>query len=185
MTTSRGLILLAFAALTAHAGPILWTLNGVTGFGSSLTGSFVYNADTNVYSTINITSNGAGGLPADSFTVQTGTPLFNATLISLVDTSAIDQTGARILQVGFANPLTNLGGSDAITFMDSGICFNSGCSQIFTSTYIQTTGTGTVNAAISTPEPSTFLLIGSMLTLGAVRKRRSFLKPLLALVHRS
>jgi hypothetical protein len=58
MLSIRGLLLLASAAFTAYTRPITWTLNGVTSLGTSITGSFVFDADTLTYSNIQISSSG-------------------------------------------------------------------------------------------------------------------------------
>ena len=49
--------ILAFFSLSAHATPVVWYLSGVTFIdGGAASGSFTYDADTNTYSAISIST---------------------------------------------------------------------------------------------------------------------------------
>jgi hypothetical protein len=48
------LLSLVPAAVAAGATPITWTLEGFTSLGTSIAGSFVFNADTDTYSDIDV-----------------------------------------------------------------------------------------------------------------------------------
>ena len=70
MRNALGVILLLVAG-SVQAAPLTWTLNDAEfEDGSSLTGSFVFDAATNIYSDVNIVTNwwdyGASGLVSNS-----------------------------------------------------------------------------------------------------------------------
>src|ERR1700722_1794844 len=86
------------AALTAHAANVTWTLNGVTSLGTTFTGSFVYNADTETFSSVNVTTAGGSVIPSKTWTVafNNGFPY----AVIFVDTSAPNRFGANFLELG-------------------------------------------------------------------------------------
>jgi hypothetical protein len=89
-----GLVLgVALAAFTAEAEPITWTLNDVTAFGSSLTGSFVYDPDAQIYSLVNITANGPGTLSGIFTTPAESQSAFPDEFMLAVDSSSVDESG--------------------------------------------------------------------------------------------
>jgi hypothetical protein len=65
------LVSLALSSFMADAAPVTWTLNGIVfDDGGTATGSFIYDVDTDMYSAINITTQGGDALafPGDSYT---------------------------------------------------------------------------------------------------------------------
>src|SRR5260370_9871267 len=87
----RTLLALSVFSVYASASPVLWTLVGVAfNDGGTASGSFVYDANTNTYSSINMTTTAgsvrtsgatyhfvSGGIPANSsgvLTVTTAAP---------------------------------------------------------------------------------------------------------------
>src|SRR6266849_1326784 len=124
MTSIRVLVLLATMALsatTASAGTLTWTLTGVTSLGSTITGSFDFNANTTTYSDINITTSGGSIIPNFTWSQHASFGSFSCCL-AMVDTTAIDETGADVLNLGFASDLTNAGGTIPISFTQQGTC---------------------------------------------------------------
>jgi hypothetical protein len=180
MISFRGLLLVVLAAATASAGPITWTLNGVTSLGTSITGSFVFNADTDIYSSVNITSSGGTVIPANTWTALAECCATESGFLGLVDTSAANQTGADLLGLFFAVDLTDAGGSVPITETQQGTCSGSTCASYIhygndPSGGLNTDVTGSVVANFSTPEPASLILFGggaSFLLLIRKRLRR-------------
>jgi hypothetical protein len=142
--------------------------------GGTASGSFVYDAVTNMYSAINVTT-------------TTGTTLAGVTYTNLSDVAGSsstgflfgpnngDLTGASFLMWLFDAPLTNPGivqvslppPIDSI----EALCANSDCST-FSSRSV--TGGEVVGTAVATPEPATFSLVGmglvALLAGAAIRK---------------
>lgn len=158
----------ALFALTASAGPILWTLNNVTSLGTRITGSFVFNADTDTYSYIEISTSGGSVIPTTSWSsvascCSSGT--LASQVLALVDTTAANETGANTLSLGYyltttgGTGLTDAGGSRAIIDTGQGICAESNCDSW--SAYSNAPGQGfnssTTGSVVST---ATFLLQG-------------------------
>ena len=111
MSSLRALLLVAAVALTANAEPLTWTLNNVTTLGSSITGSFVFDANTSTYSSINITSSGGSVIPAETWTVSAECCSSLNSFLGLVDSSAPNETGADLLGLFLSPSLTDAGGT--------------------------------------------------------------------------
>src|SRR3954453_13212771 len=85
--------LVLMASTPIVAAPVLWTLSGVTfADGGTASGSFVYDATTNTYSAINVTS--AGGT-LSSVTYIATSPLAAARRPSCLPAASGNLTGAR------------------------------------------------------------------------------------------
>ena len=146
-------LLLGLAAMTlagaVSAAPGIWTFGG----GTTLTGSFTFNAHTGTFSSVTFNETFFG----DNYTSATGTAL------SLFATSVGygDQT-----TLTFLAPLTNLGG--LITFSGSTRCFNSCGSGPNPNSF-----SGTVSAPIAVPVPATLglVVLGLAVLAGSRRER--------------
>lgn len=96
-------------ASAASADPVVWTLNGVTtANGFTVTGSFTYDADTNTYSAINVTSTGGVG----PFSAIANAPASSAGTALFIQTPA--GAGQNGIVFSTANK-TNAGGTLTIT----------------------------------------------------------------------
>lgn len=142
-------IALSLISFGASAGPLLWTFGG----GGTLTGSFVYNADTDAYSSVSFSETHFGDF-------YTGISSGNANGFTAFSDGFGDQT-----VVSFVSPLTNAGG--VINYNGTTTCFSI-CAEPNPNTY-----TGTVSAqAESVPEPGVLSLLAvGLLGLGLSRKR--------------
>jgi hypothetical protein len=126
-------ILLASSALAvvAHAAPVTWALSVAFTDGSTATGSFVFDANTVSYSSINIVTN----TPTVGGTFQfvcvspctAGAPSATQVLF-LAESSSNNLAAAHALALVFQAPLTNAGGVDNISFGQGGLCADATCS---------------------------------------------------------
>ena len=155
------------------ASPVTWTLSGVTfSGGGTASGSFVFDADTNAFSSINITV--AGSAFGDG-TYTLLDPGFgsSSTLLVLVPSILADFTGTPVLAFDFTSSLTDAGGTIALGF-GQGIqqCLDVPCGVSFIVDGL-TGGSVVSSSASPTPEPSSLLLLGTgLLGLGPFLLRR-------------
>jgi hypothetical protein len=172
----------AFSPVNASATPVLWNLNAtVTGASASgtATGSFVYDADTNTYSSVAITTT----LPVGSFSTNDIAGLaHNNQVLELIDNFVLGANAGKPVALLFFNPaLTNLGGSASPTGF-TGICEDVNCIVIDLqippnpagmtvggSVQGQLTGTPVVSTV---PEPTTLVLCSAGLIGAGVRRWR-------------
>src|SRR5258708_4587415 len=106
------LLLIAFG-VPAQATPILWTLGGVVmADGATAFGSFVYDADTNLFSQIDVTTAGGSVFPGAHYVGQppiSGLGLPDR-LILVTSAVPINFFGTPALALYPAIGLTNAGG---------------------------------------------------------------------------
>ncbi len=162
MRLGLGTLLLG-AATMAGAGPTDWQLSGVTfDDGTKMTGSFVYDASTDTLDSYSLTVNN-GSLSAFTYnssdSSQYGTTIgtggYSGT--SNDELFLLDNDYSRYLQLDFASPLTNAGGTSLLLTggpqSDNGQasfeCDN--CSNI---RYV------TAGEATTLPEPGSIALFG-------------------------
>ena len=143
--------------VAANATSLVWTLENVTFVGGgSASGSFTYDATTNQFSNIDISTTATGAYTAEVFTFE------NCCSDILFDTfasNAADLTGDHFLQIQFANPLSSAGGTDPFAGYNDyqGVCGNASCS---TNASEVSFASGSATAQVSAvPEPATFVLL--------------------------
>jgi hypothetical protein len=153
----------------ASADGVAWTLNNVTlTDGGTASGAFNYDANANLYSSVNLSTT-AGTIPGSPFTSSsystiTDAVFFTSTVVGLGPNPFLNfnngnLTGVTVLELMFLNPLTNAGGTDSI-FIIEFLCNDSTCSSPATRTSLTGSATGT---PISAPEPSSLFLLASAL----------------------
>ena len=127
------LVGLSILTLSANAAPVTWVLNDVTfasaevmgpgPYDGTASGSFTYDADTNIYSNVNITTTGSGVWGTDNCgdsdlcgayirATNLYAPL-TATSLQITPTSSdpLDSTGYYGISLQFESALTNAGGT--------------------------------------------------------------------------
>lgn len=183
------LVLLVLGAFvpTASADDVTWNLSGVTfSDGATASGSFVFNADTGMFSAIDITVSGGSSTFGDG-TYSIFDPGYSSNASRLVPVESpfpTDAVGAPVLGLLFGSPLTDAGGTDSLLLDQiQGIqdCDNSNCSVSGISYYL--TAGDVVSSVTATPEPSSLLmLLAGCLALGGMAfwRRRSAPSPTVA-----
>jgi len=174
----------------AAAAPILWTLSGVTfGDGSTASGSFLYDSDTQGLTSFDVittpTSHDCGpgfppgcqvftpnDLPGHHYLDLTGFfPPYPANGFAVADPpSGGSYAGNPFIGFAFASSLSNAGGSIALlTVSGEGFCLDAGCNLASYKRFV--TAGSVVGTPAPVPEPATFALLGTGLA-AVIRRRR-------------
>ena len=170
-------VLLVFLCVPsiALADGVTWNLSGVTfDDGGTASGSFVYDAVMNTYSAINVTTTAGTTLTGATYTSFSDVVLPSDTGF-LFGPNSGDFTGASFLMWLFDAPLTNFGGIVQVSLLPPNDSIEALCTSSDCSTFSSRSVTGgEVIAAVATPEPSAFLLVGmgllALLAGAAIRK---------------
>jgi hypothetical protein len=171
---------LLLTAGTAFGAPVTWTIDSDSlefyFTDGTAYGSFDYDASTNQYSNIDITTtNGDDWIHAQYEFLSPG-ELYpsSATTLSLVSSDRSDLTGWNAFELNFATALTDAGGTISIVYAVEGYCEDSNCDSLdyngepWRESF---SGTGSVSAV---PVPAAAWLFGSGLgLLGWLRRRQS------------
>jgi hypothetical protein len=149
---SSMIALVLMASTVGAAAPVLWTFSGVTfSDGGTATGSFIYNADTNTYSSVHVITSGGTNPGATYITATSGA---TADLIALVTATAGDLTGTPLVIFVANAPLSNAGGTRTLipNFVE-GTCNTAACLS-GTPLRSLTAGTLTASAAPTATVPA-------------------------------
>jgi len=164
--------LIAIAAFlsvpSASASTIDWTLQGVTfGDGGTASGSFDYDADTNTYSFIDITTTSGSSFSGATYLALDPGKSSSSTSLAVVPDASSANIGTPVFDLFFSSALTDAGGTVALNdVLDEGTCTTDGCTAAIG---LRSVTAGSVSTV---PEPSSYglLLIGSGFML-VMRKR--------------
>jgi hypothetical protein len=168
-------------SLTANAVPVVWHLDGVTfSDGGTASGSFTYDADTNSYSAIAITTTAGSARSGASYNALNPGYLGSGAeeLVVVNSADGPDFLGDPVFFPLFNSPLTNSGGTVTIRVDQvEGDCADAACS-LPTVPFRNITG-GSVSTATTPPAAaqqipalSLFGLLATALGLIAVAGRR-------------
>lgn len=166
-------IVLLLGVAPCGATPITWALVNVNfDDGGTASGSFVYDADTNTYSSINVITTGGTTLPGGTYDslAPSYTPT-NGFVALVLSTNGPDFTGDLTLDLDFIPPLTNAGGVAPLffTFSWERTCNDAGCTS--PAAPLRNLTSGSV-AAIPEPAPLSLIVVPVVVMLAVRRSRQ-------------
>jgi len=168
-----GILMLVVNIPAAHAIPVTWNLSGVTfDDGGIATGSFVYDADTNLFSSINVET--SGGTTGQSHSYAYPTIFAFGEFPDFVDTSPIVPGSTANISLALVTNMTNAGGTIDIQspgqagLTHEAICADLDCNNINVFREI-------VSGSITTiPIPPAIWLFGSgLMGLAGMARRKA------------
>jgi hypothetical protein len=161
----------------AYAGPLTWTLSGLTfNDGGTAFGTFSYNADTNTFSSIDITTTAGSLMPGGQYFA-----LSSAALASGPEDVALISTNNRSQLFNFelSSAMTDSGGTiplllDPLSQATSGedTCFVANCTAVIAPFRFSVNGSLSAPTQAGAPEPATAALV--LGGLGCLLSRRLF-----------
>jgi hypothetical protein len=180
------LALLLSAGLPVYAASVQWALQGVQfNDGGTASGTFSYDADTNTYSSINVTTTGGSVLGGQSFAGLVTDVGSDATRLGMAPFPIGTVVGLPVFLIRFGTALTNAGGTASLTlgsynplFPAQGsyeaVCVQSGiCGSPIPLSNIRLVTAGSVVAQV-VPVPAAVWLFGSALgVMGLMRRKLS------------
>jgi hypothetical protein len=153
----------------ASADSVTWTLQGVTlDDGGTASGSFAYNANTNSYSALNVTTTAGSALSGSTYSSLSNAFFSGNTMLGLGPSLSLNLTGDSFLEMFFTNPLTNTRGNDSVYLVEVN-CPNMIC---FEPSIRWNTAGSVTSVPVGTPEPATLPLLGAGLAAVAMFLRR-------------
>ena len=166
------------------ASPVDWSLAGLTfDDGGTLSGSFVYDVDTNSYSAIDIITTPGSVLPGATYTALDPYDSSSGLLGTLTEADG-DLTGTPWLLIDFSNALTDPGGDPyPYTFVAyEGYCTTDDCTNSIGTGFTVDRGTavaGNATQESTSPEPSScgLALMGVGFLMALMRKMRQRIIP--------
>jgi hypothetical protein len=159
-------------AATASANQVTWDITGQFDDGGTISGSFVYDADLNQFSSVDVTTSAGSVLSGALYTLPDPCCAPAANFLLFVTTTG-DLTGTPVFSVGLASLMTDAGGTidlatSGLGFFSEESCFDSDCSGPMPP--FRSVVSGDVS---SVPEPSTLLLVLPLgVLIAALRRQR-------------
>jgi len=159
-------------AASASADQVTWDITGQFDDGGTISGSFVYDADLNQFSSIDVTTSAGSVLSGALYTLPDpccgSVPYF-----LLFVTTTGDLTGTPVFSDYLVSPMTDAGGTIDLATSGAPIFAEESCANA------NCTGPAGLERAVisgdvsSVPEPSTFLLVLPLgVLMAALRRER-------------
>ena len=166
-------IVFLVGAFPVFSGPLTWTVNGVFRDGGTLTGSYVFDPATQLFSSISVVAGAGGGYSQVTFNqLNPAVLLANYFYFELADAAGSRTDHPELSLFLSGGGMTGSGGTVQILPADASqewTCQVSSCgSAPFQSRFIQS---GTVTAPSATPEPAAWslMVIGALALAGRAR----------------
>jgi len=126
------------SAVSAHVAK-RWYLKGVIlSDGAQVFGSFLFDANSGTYSAISVTTSATQAILGASYNDQSPAAASSSSIV-LVSAAVIVPSSTTTIAINFATPLTNSGGTIAITTVTEGTCTSATCN---TSNTVRTVAVG-------------------------------------------
>jgi len=142
-------VILGLLALTLIAGangqPLTWYVQGVTfDDGGTASGSFVFDAGSNTFSFVNVTT--TNGTTRNGANYTRPNPVAGSTFVVLLTSATGNLTGTPVFAAEFPSAMTDFGGAvdfstSALSFHQEQSCASSDCSTVTVPTRFITAGT--------------------------------------------
>ncbi len=173
--SARILLVGLCGVMAASAFPVRWVLSGVTfAGGGTASGSFVYDADANTFSSVSITTTSTGSFTGQTYVTVVPPPTSGASFVVSVTTGAFT-TGTPDFFLLPATPLTDAGGTLALVVgtnpagsSSEGVCGNAACSGPGPSPVRQVSAGSLVGTAVAGGGTVPALSVPAMAGLGAL-----------------
>lgn len=159
----------------AQAAPVTWSLQDVVfEDGGVATGSFVFDADTGVFSEINVTTTMGSVLDGESYDIPLPVSGGNEQFLIFANSAGVaDFTGFNVIAIQLSDQMTNLGGMIALSiagFTFEYTCVDSDC--LGPADPLRRLSSGYITSEVPAPAALPLFAIG-LAGLGAhLRKRR-------------
>jgi len=152
------LIFCTLFSISANATPVVWNLSGVTfDDGGTASGSFTYDEDTGIYSAISISTTAGSVInTAMDYNVTNATCLALSEIICFLNAADgpdyTNDLGLTLAWVG--TPLTNAGGTVALTGAREYHCENANCATVDLTAPLRLLATGSITTGSVVPPPA-------------------------------
>lgn len=154
--------------------PVTWTLDGVVfDDGGVASGSFIYDASTDIYSAVDIITTAGTSMPGAHYQYATFFLGNSGNVVGLTDINGPDLSGAAAWFMEFSGGLTNLGGTVSLVsaFGGESFCADPDCAISVGPPEFRQVIAGTASAV---PIPAAVWLFGSALVgLGWMRRKQT------------
>jgi hypothetical protein len=146
--TTRSITAGSVSTVMGASAPLKWFLAGVRfGDGATASGSFTFDAGTNIFSNINITTQSSSRSGA-VYNVLSGGITADSTGALFVTSTVPNQTGLPGFSMFFSTPLQSIGGSSSLTGQEAD-CADPACSTPSGTTRLITSGSVTTAALLT------------------------------------